>query len=192
MSSSTAQMSLSTSNTISGTWPDLGSGIEKASTVSDDIITKIKNTATGIGLAEELGHFTLGEYYIDAELLEPHPTQRPIDNKHLDTLLQEFKARGVLRSENPGVVIGLGAGWMHMKNTSPNPLKITKNTEFIYHLSTNNEVSPIAQVIRGNHRTEAIKMYAADEKKPEESYWLYKVLIPCTFFFFGGGEGLKQ
>ena len=122
-------------------------------------------------------------------VVEPHPTQRPIASKHIDSLLQEFKDRGVLRSEYPGVVIGLGAGWMNMKNTGNNPYKITKNNEFLYHLSINNNVSPIAQVIRGNHHTEAIKTYAADEKKPEESYWLYKVLIPCTFFFWGG---LKQ
>ena len=150
-------MSLPTSNTISGTWPDLAPGIEEASSVSDEIIARVKNT-------EDLGHFTLGDYYIDAELLEPHPTQRPIAPFHIDSLIQEFIDRGVLRSEYPGVVIGSGEGWMKMKNTGKNPYKITKDNEFLYHLSINNQISPIAQIIQGSHRTEAIKKYEHPKK----------------------------
>ena len=150
-------MSLPTSNTISGTWPDLAPGIEEASSVSDEIIARVKNT-------EDLGHFTLGDYYIDAELLEPHPTQRPIAPFHIDSLIQEFIDRGVLRSEYPGVVIGSGEGWMKMKNTGKNPYKITKDNEFLYHLSINNQISPIAQIIRGSHQTEAIKKYEHPKK----------------------------
>ena len=150
--------------TINGVLPN-------KSYIPDDLLANYwKNsvTKTKIGLTEDLGHFTLGEYYIDAELLEPHPTQRPIAPSHITSLIQEFTNRGVLQSEYPGVVIGLGEGWMKMKNTGKNPYKITKDNEFLYHLSINNKISPIAQIIWGSHRTEAIKKYAADQEKPEE------------------------
>jgi hypothetical protein len=39
---------------------------------------------------------------------------------------------------------------------------------------------PIAQIIRGGHRTEAIKKFAEESRKPNESYWFYTVLIPGT------------
>ena len=123
-------------------------------------------------------------YLCKLELLEPHPTQRPIDPSHITTLLNEFNECGLLHYEHPGVVIGLGEGWMELKNTGNNNYKITKNDEFLYHLSINNNPSPIAQIIWGSHRTEAIKKYAESERKLEKVYWLYKVLIPCAFIKF--------
>ena len=58
---------------------------------------------------------------------------------------------------------------MKLKNTANNNYKITKDNKFLYHLSISNKTSPIVQIIQGNHRTDAIKKYAADQGKPEEA-----------------------
>ena len=42
---------------------------------------------------------------------------------------------------------------------------------------------PIAQVIHGGHRTEAIKQFSEALDQPKENYWLYTVLIPDKYIF---------
>lgn len=58
---------------------------------------------------------------------------------------------------------------MKLKSTANNNYKITKDNEFLYHLSISNKTSPIAQIIQGNHRTDAIKKYAARKREARGS-----------------------
>ena len=67
--------------------------------MSEEVMTRVIKASTGLGLTQDLGHFTLGYYYIDAELLEPHPTQRPIDPSHITSLLKEFTEHNLLHLE---------------------------------------------------------------------------------------------
>ena len=43
--------------------------------------------------------------------------------------------------------------------------------------------SLIGQVIRGGHRTKAIKLYSDKEDKLEENFWLYTVFIPGNIIY---------
>ena len=56
-----------------------------------------------------------------------------------------------------------------MKNNGPTPFMINLTSS---HLSRLSKYSgrPIAQVIHGGHRTEAIKKYANKQNQPEENY----------------------
>ena len=91
-----------------------------------------------------------------------------------------FRKRGVVRSEEVGVVIGLGQGWNQIKNNGPLPYMITLEFPHISKLSTSSN-KPIAQVIRGGHRTKSIKHFSIESEQPDESYWLYTVLIPSKY-----------
>jgi hypothetical protein len=158
---------------LEGDWPVL----EQATPFSDMIFEAIKTAANGAAINPYLGYFSLGNFYIHTSLLNPHPTQRSINKGHVQLLKEEFKNKGIFRVENSGVVIGLGEGWNQMKNNGPVPFMINPTCPHLSHLSTTPN-GPIAEVIRGGHRTEAVKTYATESNQPEESYWYYTVLIP--------------
>ena len=42
--------------------------------------------------------------------MESHYLQRPINTEHVQRLVKDFEVQGILRTENPGVVIGVGEG----------------------------------------------------------------------------------
>ena len=89
-----------------------------------------------------------------------------------------------MRTESPGVVIGLSKGWEKMKNTGPLPLRITTASSYLSHLSVSAD-GPITQVIRGGHRTEAIRCLSEHEEYSKVNYWYYNVLLPSksTIYF---------
>ena len=156
-----------------GQWPVL----EKITPYTDEVFEAIQNANNASVLSFNQGHFTLGDFYIHTSLLKPHKTQRALDNNHVEKLVRDFQDTGVFRVDYPGVVVGIGEGWQWMKHNSPIPYKITPTSPHLTELS-GEAPEFIGEVIRGDHRTEAIKRYAEANNKPEESYWLYKVLIP--------------
>jgi hypothetical protein len=162
---------------LRGQWPIL----EEASPISHEVKAHILKNGTGIGIEERIKFLSLGEFYIDVDLLVPHALQRPMLPSHASKLLEDFEMQGILRSNNAGVVIGLGKGWMNMKNNTGYNYRITKDFAHLSRLS-HDEGGPIAEVIRGGHRSEAVRRYALSrEGREDEAYWIYTVLIPGVF-----------
>jgi hypothetical protein len=158
---------------LDGEWPIL----EQAPPIPDHIMQKFSSNCSGLAITSNLAYFSLGLFYIDVDLVEPHPTQRQINLKHVGDLVNDFETGGISRLENPGVVIGLGLGWNLMKNYTPDKYKITTTCTHLSHLSSTSG-GPIGQVIRGGHRTEAIRQFSKLPENSEERYWLYEVLVP--------------
>ena len=165
-------MSLTKYNLLKDSWPVL----DQALPLSDEVYSIIKDANNGAIINNFLGHLTLGQFYIHTSLLESHTTQRELEEKHVGSLCKDFTERGIFRSQFVGVVIGNGDGWNMMKNNGPTPFMINLTSPHLSRLSKYSG-GPIAQVIRGGHRTEAIKKYAKKQNQPEENYWLYTVLI---------------
>ena len=157
---------------LEGEWPVLG----KADLPSNRIMERIGNEGSGKGLSENLSYLSLGMFYIRTELLEPHPTQRPINQSHIQALLTDFDKVGIMRNDHPGVVIGLGDGWYQMKKTSPRHILIAPNSPHLHRLRAEPD-GKIGQVIRGGHRTAAIYKHS-EKDKPFQSFWYYEVLVP--------------
>ena len=175
-------MSLPTFNTLGDSWPI--SGMTRATPLSDQVFQAISAASNGAVITDQLGHFSLGSFYIHTSLLEPHLTQRPLDMGHVKVLMEDFQKHGLLRSEEAGVVIGLGQGWQEMKHNNSLPFMIDPSFPHLSKLSLSPcSGQPIAQVIRGGHRTRAVKQFSESLNQPEENYWLYTVLIPGKFIF---------
>ena len=170
MSSATSTSSVPV---LAGEWPML----QEASTIPEPIMEAIAGDKTSLTLTNNLGFLSLGHFFIDIDLIQPHPFQRQIIPDHARQLKEDFETQGVLRAEHPGVVISLGEGWNLMKNNGPIIYRIRKSSSFLNHLSLT-AGGPIAEVIRGGHRTEAIRQFASIPEQSEENYWLYKVLLP--------------
>jgi len=166
-------MSFNNAKLLEGDWPIL-------QTATPYIFEWIKASTDGTELTSWLGYLSLGDFYIHTGLLEAHTCQRPTVLSHAEMLKEEFKAIGIRREEYPGLIIGLGPGWLQMKNNEVIPYKITPSCTHLSRLSINN-AGPIGQVLRGGRRTEAVRLYAAECERPEDNYWLYKVLIPGMF-----------
>jgi hypothetical protein len=158
---------------LTGEWPVL----EAASPIPDQILEAITLDKSSHALCTHIQYLNLGYFYIDADLVVSHSSQRPIISDHAENLKKDFEDQNPLRDAFPGVVIGLGNGWNNMKNTGPVKYKITKDFPFLSKLSDKSN-GPIAHVIRGGHRTEAIRRFSALPGKLEENYWLYQVLLP--------------
>lgn len=149
-------------------------GLVPAMAVPQNIIQYIVSEMTGKALSDYLQFFNLGGFYIDADLLEQHGTQRELDLVYVDKLRDEFENGIMQRSENAGVVIGLGEGWKELKNVGGKAYRITKDCPLLSQLSVGGK---IGQVIRGGHRTGAVRQM--DES---EQYWYYQVLLPSKCF----------
>lgn len=168
--------------TLEGEWPILS----QAPPLSATTIQQIKDGASrtsGSIIDTFIGYLSLGLFYIHTSLLEPHPTQRPIDASHVTALTHQFETKGILREAHPGVVVGNGPGWNHLKNMTPINYRITRTCSHLDKLSLH-PGKAIGQVIRGHHRTAAIRSYSKEIQDDTESYWLYNVLIPGLFFCF--------
>jgi len=173
-------MSFTTYNKLEGDWPVLS----QETPYMDAVIESIKTTANGEAISNSWGYLYLGSFYIDTTLLEPHPTQRAIKPAHIRTLKASFDKIGVRRAEHPGVVIGLGDQWKQLKNTNPLPFMISTTCPHLSKLSLHGtDTGPIAQVIRGGHRTAAVQSLAKETQKPEDNYWFYHVLSPGVCLF---------
>lgn len=162
---------------LDGEWPILN----QATPVPASVIEAISSDTTGFAMTSNLGHLSVGYFFIDVDLVEQHSSQRPILSNHADILKEDFEKKGVFRTESPGVVIGLGEGWNYMKNIGPNPFRITKSSPHLHHLSLSPN-GPIAQVISGGHHTEAIKHFSTLSGQPDENYWFYNVLLPGKYY----------
>lgn len=158
-----------------GTWPIL----EDFPPVSEHVMTRIKTDASGTAISNNLQHLSLGLFFIDTDLLMPHSTQRPVNQHHVKELREGFEKFGIHRMDSPGVVIGLGDGWLQMKNNGPNCYKISKTSPHV-HLLAAEPGGPIAHIIRGGHRTEAIRNYSRypDNTNFSQNFWMYHVLVP--------------
>jgi len=163
---------------LEGDWPV--SGLGQAPEVPSHIIQRIKAEANGRIISSSLSYLSLGCFFINTDLLTPHPTQRQIDFNHVADLRKDFFEMGILREDHPGVVIGLGDGWYQMKKNTPKHLYITKNSPHLNRLATT-PGGPIGQVVRGGHRTAAIKNLSRDPDHIQENYWYYNVLVPSMF-----------
>src|SRR6202044_3171792 len=135
------------STSLNAPWPIL----DQAPPVPPQIINTIMNEANGTTFSCLTGYFSLGFFYIQTGLLEPHPTQRPLSHSHVISLKNDFDTKGVNRTDNPGVVIGLGQGWNHLKNNSGEVYRIDTTCPHL-HLLTQPGNMNIGQIIRGNHR----------------------------------------
>jgi hypothetical protein len=111
---------------LTGEWPVL----ETASPIPDQILEAITSDKSSHALCTHLPYLTLGYFYIDADLVESHSSQRPIISEHAEHLKQDFVDQTPLHDAKPRAVIGLGDGWNNMKNTSPVNFKITKTFPF--------------------------------------------------------------
>jgi hypothetical protein len=158
-------------------WP----AFDVATHVPAHIIETISSTSTGLGLSTNLGYFSIGHFFIDVDLVQQHSTQRPISLDHINSLKDGFENRGIQRTESAGVVIGIGKGWLDMKNSSPINYRITSSSSPHHHHLGLSSDGPIAEVIRGGHRTEAIRQFSALPGNSNENYWYYNVLIPGKF-----------
>jgi hypothetical protein len=160
---------------LDGNWPVLGS----FPPVPDCIFERMIADASGTAITTHLHYLSLGLFFIDTKLLKAHPTQRPLNQTNVEKLSESFKTCGIHRMNSPGVVIGLGNGWLQMKNRGSHFIKITKSSPHIHRLAAE-PGGPVAHVIRGGHRTEAIRRYALSSKHfySYEDFWLYHVLAP--------------
>ena len=169
-------MSSVTYTLLDGEWPILS----QAAPIPASVIEAVSSEITGLKFTTYLGYFSVGYFFIDADLIEQHSCQRPISSTHADLLREDFEQKGIYRTESPGVVIGLGEGWKEMKNNGPNIIMITKKSPHLHHLSLSLD-GPTAQVIHGGHHTEAIRRFSKLSSQPDENYWLYNVLLPSKF-----------
>jgi hypothetical protein len=161
-------------------WPIL----KQAQQPSPALLKKIGLIGTGTALSNDIGFFSLGYFLITTSLLAQHPAQRELDQNQVKALREKFEARGIFRTENPGVVIGLGKGWNDMKNTGPHTYMISQSSPHLSRLSLTDN-GPIGHVIRGGHRTAAIRNLAvhSEPPRPQEGYWYYQVLLPGKIVF---------
>jgi hypothetical protein len=51
-------------------------GLTQATPISDAVFQALSSNMTALGLSEHIDQFTLGFFYIDVDLLQPHLTQR--------------------------------------------------------------------------------------------------------------------
>ena len=109
-----APLSHISSHPLMGNWP-----IFDKTEVPSGVLEKIRIEANGSVISSYFDYLSLGTFLISTSLLEPHPTQRPIINSHINTLIDEFTKNRILRLENPGVIIGLQLGWYKMKKSRP-------------------------------------------------------------------------
>ena len=167
-----------TYDVLEGTWPVLG----LAKQVPASVINAISSAGNGSAISQNLGYFSLGYFFISTDLIEPHITQRPIDTTHAGVLKEDFVKTGIFRTESPGVVIGLGDGWNHMHHSGPESYMINSSSPHLHRLSLSPQ-GPVAQVIRGGHRTEAVHRFSKTPGQEKENYWYYNVLLPGIFIF---------
>ena len=165
---------------LEGDWPVL----HKAQPPSPSLLEKIKMAGTGTALANDIGFVSLGYFFICTSLLEAHPTQRDTNQDQVQILKKNFEETGIRRTDNPGVVIGLGEGWYSMKNSGPHNYMISDSSPHLGQLRTTSE-GPIGQIIRGGHRTAAIRNLSRDvnASRSHENYWYYRVLLPGRVAF---------
>lgn len=153
--------------------------------IPSHVWSQILSNASGSAITNHLRYLSLGSFLIHTNLLVSHPTQRMVDRDHVLQLRKSFEDSAIERIENPGVVIGLGEGWLRMKYTGPDNYMISMSSPHLDILSTTPN-GPIGQIIRGGHRTAAIKDYAKRNPGRFENFWCYQVLVPgvCSIFFY--------
>ena len=69
--------------------------MDQALPLSDEVYRVIKDANNGAIIINILGHLTLSQFYIHTSLLEPHTTQRELDEQHVESLCKDFTERGI-------------------------------------------------------------------------------------------------
>jgi hypothetical protein len=162
-----------------GDWPILGS----APDIPSDILAGIKKATSCDFLQQHIDYFSLGFFFIDCSLLQPHHTQRQLNDAHIDNLVQGFQDHTIQRSSHPGVVIAVGKGWKDMFNNHKLPVKLSTTSQHLP-LLRSSQNGPVGWIMHGFHRSEAVKKFGKTNGKPGEEYWLYRVLMPGRFYFY--------
>ena len=131
---------------LEGDWPIL----DQAQEVPAYILENIKQDAFGASISSHMSYLSLGYFFIRTGLLEPHPTQRPLNQQHVMALKDDFIRIGIHRLENPGVVIGMGEDWNYMKKNTPKHMFINQSSPHLNRLALT-PGGKIGQVLRGGH-----------------------------------------
>ena len=163
---------------LTGAWPP-SDKLE----VPHNIIKRIKEEGCGSALTYNQDYLSLGKFYIEIELLVPHSTQRQVNQNHVGDLCISFGKVGILRAEHPGVVIGLGDGWYHMKKNTPKNIMITATSPHLKYLSATKN-GPIGEIIKGGHRCAAMTFISKNYSKfTNKNFWDFEVLVPGMALF---------
>ena len=80
-------MSSTSYTVLDGEWPFLG----QASPVPSSVLEMISSSMSGLSITNHIGYLSIGDFFIDSDLLEQHKTQRPINSKYVDTLRDNFE-----------------------------------------------------------------------------------------------------
>jgi hypothetical protein len=96
--------------------------------------------------------------------------------------MDDFQNIGILYGDHPGVVIGLGDGWYKMKKTDSEHTLISPSSPHLDFLRAT-PGGPIGHIIRGGHRTAAMKQLSKKLKRPYQNFWYYNVLVPGINIF---------
>jgi hypothetical protein len=157
----------------------------QAKPIPQAVFDTVSSEMTGYALSQHLQNFSLGLFFIDTDLVEQHPSQREVLSSYVDKLVEDFEQSQILRMEQYGVAIGLGEGWEGLKNNSGVTYRITSSSPCVDTLR-GSDGGAIAQVIRGGHRTEAVRRLSQKPDMSEENYWCYLVLLPgkCSYHFY--------
>lgn len=167
-----------TGSMLTGDWPV--KGLVEANSYPR-ILEEIRQEANGSAITKHNAYFSLGLFYIDTPLLVQHAVQRPTTIGNVENLVVKLETEGIRREENPGAIIGLGEGWYNMKKNMPGRMLIHTTSPHLHHLQKTTG-GPIGEVIRGGHRTAAIRNISAKNKNPGMNYWIYEVLVPGMCF----------
>jgi hypothetical protein len=157
---------------LAGDWPVLDHAV-----VDTKIIERILDEGSGQAIDNNSQYLSLGYFFIHTELLTPHKVQRQVDQEQVRRLIDQFNAVGVHRTNNAGVVIGLGPGWFDMLRTKGKHVMIDSSSPHLGKLA-NSENGPIGEIICGGHRTAAIKAFNQRNNLINQNFWLYNVFIP--------------
>ena len=63
-------------------------------------LEKISSSMPGLSITSHLGYLSIGDFFIDSDLLEQHQTQRPINSAYVDTLTHTFESTTILHTES--------------------------------------------------------------------------------------------
>jgi hypothetical protein len=157
---------------LEGDWPILA----KAE-INQPILDQIKLEANGSSIINHHDYLWLGAFFIQTDLLTQHSVQREPTRQNVTNLIERFEKSGIRRVQNKGVVIGVGEGWYDMKKNVKHHIFISPTSPHCNRLNAYRN-GPIGQIIRGGHRTLAIRDFSKSRKCPEQNYWMYDVYIP--------------
>jgi hypothetical protein len=171
--------------------------------LDQETVSALGAAANAQDIAPYLARLSLGTYAIATKYLASHPFNRDIDSVHVQRLADNFIATGrPIRETNIGLAIANGHGWLNHRNSTLQPLALNndENAEEMYRIKQCTRLEPgaieciasdqapydpligikhpLAFIIKGSHRKEAVSKYSIETANPKEAYWIYDVLHP--------------